>query len=630
MIFQLDLFDLRNILDSVNQPSVIIDTTTEKIITGNYLFSEITGYSTNEISGVNYKAIFNDLMLANVIDGGELKTTLNIKSKEQITLNLVFKYISNINKILLVKLEDSSKSRLIANPGDQFSSAIIDVLTSFQDNSFDQIYKNILDIWINNALGDDAVIYFRNKENKNLLNLISIKNSCFPEHLPVIELERITELDIWQPGKRVLSEIHRAGRTCNFQIIYLFPLINENEPFGLFISGFKSKVRDNNLDNLIILFSSIINTLLQHYKKYSDLKSKYDEQLSAIEKYLVGFENSNEGIVVLDWNNQILEFNSKFQKIVEYSPIELFNKNARQIFGNTEIMRFINENQESGNNIAEKQVILLDRFGNSKHVLIRLFQMGDNSKKRKIVFILDKSEFNILQESLSKLEKQAEIGETLSEFAHDVRNIINRQTTGIQLLAKKQNLSLDEDIQISGLMDDCNELTETMDSILSLSRQKPDNFEKIKLNEFIQRIIYRNKHKTERFDVDVQLIDKCASTMIFGDQRSLERAFLNIINNGIEAIKDEGGLVSINLLEADGQPDYLTVKIADTGPGIPVDLTGQLFTNQISDKPKGTGLGLLISQKIIKSHKGWIDVESFPGGTIFSIFLPKVNEGDIK
>jgi signal transduction histidine kinase len=70
-----------------------------------------------------------------------------------------------------------------------------------------------------------------------------------------------------------------------------------------------------------------------------------------------------------------------------------------------------------------------------------------------------------------------------------------------------------------------------------------------------------------------------------------------------------------------GHP-YVVIHISDTGPGIPQDLQQHIFEPFVTTREKGTGLGLAITKQIITAHKGSIKVDSFPGGTVFTVRLP--------
>ncbi len=72
-------------------------------------------------------------------------------------------------------------------------------------------------------------------------------------------------------------------------------------------------------------------------------------------------------------------------------------------------------------------------------------------------------------------------------------------------------------------------------------------------------------------------------------------------------------------------PPQVEISISDTGPGIPDDLRDHIFEPFVSSKSTGTGLGLAITKRIVTAHHGSINVDSFPGGTVFQLQLPAVH-----
>jgi len=115
--------------------------------------------------------------------------------------------------------------------------------------------------------------------------------------------------------------------------------------------------------------------------------------------------------------------------------------------------------------------------------------------------------------------------------------------------------------------------------------------------------------------------------MVKADYRALERVFENLINNAIQAMEKSGGTLNIKVTEADQHliPAQYDVIVADSGPGIPDDLREHIFEPFVTTKSTGTGLGLAISKRIMTAHKGNLYVESFPGGTMFHVLIPKAD-----
>jgi predicted ATPase/signal transduction histidine kinase len=100
----------------------------------------------------------------------------------------------------------------------------------------------------------------------------------------------------------------------------------------------------------------------------------------------------------------------------------------------------------------------------------------------------------------------------------------------------------------------------------------------------------------------------------------LNQVWTNLIHNALQAM-DNKGEISIEVTQ---QLKWVKVKISDTGKGIPTDVLPRIFEPFFTTKPQGegTGLGLDIVQKIIKKHDGKVEVESIPGCTSFTVFLP--------
>jgi signal transduction histidine kinase len=108
---------------------------------------------------------------------------------------------------------------------------------------------------------------------------------------------------------------------------------------------------------------------------------------------------------------------------------------------------------------------------------------------------------------------------------------------------------------------------------------------------------------------------------IVADETQLKQVFLNIILNAAQAMEGNGKLTIATVTDK----KQIKVKITDTGPGIPPEVMGKLFSPFFTTKEKGTGLGLAISYGIVERHQGKIDVETDLGkGSTFIITLPVI------
>jgi len=114
---------------------------------------------------------------------------------------------------------------------------------------------------------------------------------------------------------------------------------------------------------------------------------------------------------------------------------------------------------------------------------------------------------------------------------------------------------------------------------------------------------------------------------LWGDDASLQRVLINVLDNAVDATK-EGGLLKIATRarrSSEGDGPGIIVEITDTGAGIPPELLPKIFDLFVTTKPsgKGTGLGLVVCQEIVKAHGGTIEIKSqVEQGTSVRIFLP--------
>jgi two-component system, sporulation sensor kinase E len=104
------------------------------------------------------------------------------------------------------------------------------------------------------------------------------------------------------------------------------------------------------------------------------------------------------------------------------------------------------------------------------------------------------------------------------------------------------------------------------------------------------------------------------------DANQIKQAFFNIIRNAIQAMPN-GGMLKISM---SGTDRFVSISFKDSGPGIAPEELSQIFEPHHTTKPEGSGLGLMIVQRIVRDHGGQIEVHSQPRmGTTFTIFLPR-------
>lgn len=123
---------------------------------------------------------------------------------------------------------------------------------------------------------------------------------------------------------------------------------------------------------------------------------------------------------------------------------------------------------------------------------------------------------------------------------------------------------------------------------------------------------------------------------VIGDPDQLQQVFLNLILNAIQSMS-EGGMLCLSASVKEITKEGLDVPrrcmevcVEDTGVGMEKEVLENIFNPFFTTKEKGTGLGLMVTQGIVRDHEGWIEVESEKGkGSIFKVYLPSL-EGDAR
>jgi signal transduction histidine kinase len=222
------------------------------------------------------------------------------------------------------------------------------------------------------------------------------------------------------------------------------------------------------------------------------------------------------------------------------------------------------------------------------------------------------------QEKLVRSERLAAAGELASGVGHELRNPLNVIRNCVYLI----NMSLDGNAS-ADVMDTLKLLDLQVDisnkivsDLLDFTRVKAPARTIVNLNNMVrERVSWASIPEKVRLTYD--LADD--SPQIFVDGEQVGRAFTNIINNAVQAMNGGGEL----RLSTGTDEDRAWIKFKDSGCGIPQENLHKIFEPLFSTKPKGIGLGLAISKRMVEQNSGEIEVESIVGtGTTFTLRLP--------
>ncbi len=247
-----------------------------------------------------------------------------------------------------------------------------------------------------------------------------------------------------------------------------------------------------------------------------------------------------------------------------------------------------------------------------------LEQWGATLEKR----VAERSEeIRKIHSQLFRSDKLASLGKLAAGVAHEINNPLTGILANSSLLL--EDLPADdprrEDVDI--IVRETIRCREIVKRLLDFARQTKPQKKLTDVNALIDNILLLVRNQTSFRNITISKDLAEGLPQILCDIDQIQQVFINIILNSAEAMTG-GGSLSVATAAPAGS-EFLTVMIADTGPGIPEEVRERIFDPFFTTKEHGTGLGLSISYGIVEQHGGNITVESTLGkGSTFTVQLP--------
>lgn len=254
---------------------------------------------------------------------------------------------------------------------------------------------------------------------------------------------------------------------------------------------------------------------------------------------------------------------------------------------------------------------------------------SDESRRNTVLHYRDVTHQKQLQRQLAHNEKMAAIGRLAEGVAHEINNPLGAILAFTQIAQKQiqdthpccEDL---KEIEIASLR--CKKIVA---DLLNFSRQTSDGpVEQINLTSLVQRSLPVIRIYAKQAGADVQLSLDETVPNILGDSGRLEQVILNLVANAVQAMREGEGTLTIST-EADVQRSTVSLQVKDSGIGMPDEILKHIFEPYFTTKKQGegSGLGLSISDHIVREHGGQIEVESEVGkGTTMTVVLPVHHE----
>lgn len=341
------------------------------------------------------------------------------------------------------------------------------------------------------------------------------------------------------------------------------------------------------------------------------------------------FNTALEGILVVDADGVVQYANESGQRMIGLSDNDLGAAVLWRLIPGLRSSLGLAENESLRDSISSRELELT--YPEQRYVRIYFLPFKEpvgDEEKQFVVMLTDVTSEKITKEETIESEKIASILLLAGGVAHELGNPLNSLTIHLQLMERQ--LQKLEDTPSSGRLGKslqvCRGEVERLDGIIknfleAIRPQEPD-FQVLDLSLVLEEVLEVVGSELNDRGISVEVEVVAEAPIVRADRNQMKQVFFNLIKNAMEAMQPGGALKIVS--RADEERIYL--RFGDSGGGIRQTDLSRVFQPYHTTKKEGTGLGLMIVQRIIRGHGGQVGIDSQEGvGTVVTLELPKRN-----
>jgi PAS domain S-box-containing protein len=331
-------------------------------------------------------------------------------------------------------------------------------------------------------------------------------------------------------------------------------------------------------------------------------------------------------ILVVDLNERYTFASSRIRDLLGYRPEEFVGKRIDDLQDHSPEFLSLYRDVASGKQLfASCEYGALHRDGSWRTMRASASQLFDSENKLSgVIFsVRDITVEKKLEQQVMQSERLAAMGQMIGGFAHELNNPLTAILGMSELLGEgEQNEGRVR--QFNMLHQQARRATEIVQNLLYFSRPPAPGKSAVNLNELVDRTLHLHAYSLRKNNITVDFLKEESLPQISGDPHQLMQAFLNLVLNAEQAIREarEKGTLRIRTGKTDTS---VWITFQDDGPGIALEILPNIFDPFYTTKRpgRGTGLGLSICKAVLKEHAGNIEAASAPGGgAVFTVTLP--------
>jgi len=344
------------------------------------------------------------------------------------------------------------------------------------------------------------------------------------------------------------------------------------------------------------------------------------------------FDSMIEGMIVIDDKENVVLINQSARSILDLgdgptAPLIPLHK----IIDNKKLLKICQKGIDCNEPLLEQEYEV-EMEGEQRYLEVNTIPLHNRGVRHGTLFlIIDETESKEQERRLREAEKLAALTTMSAGVSHEIRNPLNSLSIHLQLLKRHMKKSgiEDEDIHetLSIFENEIKRLNDVIETFLSAVRPSRPQMKLLPLNKLVTDTLTLLEPEFRESEIRVSLREEGSWPLVNADETQFKQALINILRNAIEAIVEHDEQTEEPIKRMAREPETVTLAVADTGKGIDPNDLPHIFEPYFTKKTRGTGLGLMIVDRIIREHGGELEAHSEMGkGTQLVITLPVAGE----
>jgi len=343
--------------------------------------------------------------------------------------------------------------------------------------------------------------------------------------------------------------------------------------------------------------------------------------------------SSNDGIVATDSQWKVVIYNPEAERIFGYPPSEVIGKMSIADLYPPEITDIFMKGtgtKKSVRGLPWIETLILKRNGESIPARFSGSLLYEKGKVMgSVAFFQDLREIKQLEKELVRSESLAAVGETVAGLAHYIKNILIGLEGGSYVVDVGLDKNDTDKLRTGwqSIQRNIGRISDLVFDLLTYSKKREPESQNCFPNEIANDVVELVEKRARENNIRISKEFDLSIDEVTMDPRTVHRSLLNLVTNAIDAClfdEDTGKNWEICVKTVRENGNIIRFEVQDNGSGMAQEVEDKLFSSFFSTKGgRGTGLGLLVTKKLIEEHKGTIEFTSLPGkGTTFILRLP--------